>query len=221
MSAQAGLGDDRSNPQNEAQRTFEEIERRRGAVGDGFAVLVAGYPGAGKTTFAEQAAQQLRDSTDAEVVNVELDAAEDEVAADVDDPRRDPKVFTAAVAEEYGLRSSDVAVIDGVASMEEISSIAPFFDWLAIVYVKAHHAARHHRLIEAEEASDEPDLESVSRDALRQLDDEARDSGLHAIEAADFFDITVENELTDLGEFRAYSRYVTRTLYQEYETEMQ
>lgn len=167
-----------------------EIENNAGSLGEGVAFIIIGYPGAGKTTAADEVQAELEKKGDSVL---RLKGNEYDSAIEVD----------------------SLAVIEEVVSLEEIVSISQFFDDLCLIYIEAHHAARHNRLIERAKESDEIPMQIVSRDVLRKRDEEAASSGLNVIENERFFDRKVTNETLDKSEFEQFIRHVTHDLYQD------
>lgn len=206
-----------SEAEHRAEQTAREIENVRGSVDDGLAIIITGYAGAGKTTAATEMEDVLEKKFESTVLHIELDVVAEQIeGVGSRDARRDPRAFVGSIAERYALDQYDAVILDGVQSLGEIEEISHYFDTLSIVYVVSHHGARHIRLIRDEEESNEPDMDAVSHDALRKVDKDSMNAGLVNIEESKFYDYELTNEEIDEPEFRAYARYVGRSIYNDY-----
>lgn len=190
----------------------ERLEENTGSLGQRLGIVVIGYPGAGKTEAAAQFEKVLNEESTEKAVNVDLNSYANLFESDL----RGDHDFVDAVVGEVPLISSNPAVIDGAASFEEIERFANYFESIAIIYIKSHHAARHARLISdaTEQGNDHKD--KYQREGLRQRDTEAARLGLNAIVEIEFFDYQIQNENEELDEFQSYCRYVGRDLYQDW-----
>jgi energy-coupling factor transporter ATP-binding protein EcfA2 len=200
-------------PEEEALVVEEEIQRNTRSIGDGLAVVVVGYSGAGKTTAAKEIQKTLEEKTNTDVPHVDLNSFTE--ATDIKIRNSDPFIDTAF--EQYDIIPDDkIGVIDGALSFDEIERIANYYGEINIVYIKSHHAARHTRLIDDAIKKDRENKDKFSRDGLRTQDEIVANAGLNDIVKARFFDFEIENESIDESKFENYARYVATDLYSEY-----
>lgn len=200
-------------PEEEALAVEEEIQRNTGSIGDGLAVIIVGYSGAGKTTAAEEIQNTLEEKTDTEVPHVDLNSFTEATDTGI----RNSNSFIDVAFEQYDIIPDDkIGVIDGALSFDEIERIANYYGRINIVYIKAHHAARHTRLIDDAMEQGRENENQFSRDSLRTQDEKVANAGLNDIVEARFFDFEIENEAINESEFENYARYVATDLYSEY-----
>lgn len=194
------------------EQTAKRIEENAGSLSDGFAILISGFPGAGKTTAARAMKETLEKEAESDVLHINLD----KLAAIESVDRLETEMFLTAVTRQCNLEEQEIAIFDGVQQLEEFEYLAKFFQRLGLVYILSHHAERHTRLIKDARSNEETPLEEVSHDALRFRDMEAGEAGLDAIEETRFSDVEILNESLEKSEFEQYAKYVSQDLYLEF-----
>lgn len=192
---------------DKATRTEEKIQENSGSLGDGLAICISGFPGAGKTVAAEEVYDVFVDYFEWDILSVDIS----EFASKHDVDSMEARSFVGQIDKELQLVDHNGAVFDGVESLEQVEYISKFFESVFILHIRSHHAARHNRLIEeARERGD--DLEYLSRENLRKRDKKAGRRGLNAFERAQFFDMVAKNERLSESEFRSSVRYAAEEL---------
>ena len=192
----------------EVDNALGEIDELRGNRGNGLGVCVVGYPGAGKTTFAEAMESQLESKMQADTKRFDLTNQREYLYTTNDNYIEDVAVSQSLSGETHG-------VVDDVQSMDEMVQLAPFFDRLCIVLVLSNALARHNRLIKRE-MNGEGREELVSNDTLRHLDERIGNRGLETIKKLKVRDYELENVALTQEEIEQASTYLAQKIITDY-----